>query len=50
MFAFDTLLSLIVPGLENNVLKELIIDVCIALDIVSAVECEGALNNYWVGK
>ena len=50
VFAFDTLLSLIVPGLENNVLKELIIDVCIALDIVSAVECEGALNNYWVGE
>ena len=47
VFAFDTLLGLIVPGLENNVLKELIIEVCVALDIVSEVECEGAVNNYW---
>ena len=50
VFAFDTLLGLIVPGLENNVLKELIIEVCVALDIVSEVECEGAVNNYWVGN
>ena len=49
MFGLDTLLGLIVPGLENNVLKELIIEVCVALDLVGEAECEGAINNYWVG-
>ena len=50
VFGLDTLLGLIVPGLENNVLKELIIEVCVALDIVGEAECEGAINNYWVGN
>ena len=48
VFGLDTLLALIVPGLENNILKELIIDVCIGLNIASPVECDGAINNYWV--